>query len=77
MLSSKYAVCDSKKSKFVKQLEASGLLSSLGIKTLLSKIPLAGPLMCQRSQQINTRYKMSEIVIKFLFAGDKFMPECI
>ena len=46
MLSSKYAVCDSKKSKFVKQLEASELLSSLGIKTLLSKIPLAGPLMC-------------------------------
>ena len=46
MLSSKYAVCDSKKSKFVKQLEASGLLSSLGIKTFLSKIPLAGPLMC-------------------------------
>ena len=46
MLSSKYAVCDSKKSKFVKQLEASGLLSSLGIKTLISKIPLAGPLMC-------------------------------
>ena len=46
MLSSKYAVCDSKKSKFVKQLEASVLLSSLGIKTLLSKIPLAGPLMC-------------------------------
>ena len=46
MLSSKYAMCDSKKSKFVKQLEASRLLSSLGIKTLLSKIPLAGPLMC-------------------------------
>ena len=34
---------DSKKSKFIKQQEASGLLSSLGIKTSLSKIPLVGP----------------------------------
>ena len=33
MLQSKYAVCDIKKSKFVKEQEASGLLSSLGIKT--------------------------------------------
>ena len=34
---------DSKKSKFIKQQEVSGLLSSLGIKTPLSKIPLVGP----------------------------------
>ena len=40
MLLSKYAVCDCKKSKFIKQQEASGLLSSLEIKTPLSKIPL-------------------------------------
>ena len=39
------AVCDSKKSKFIKQQEASGLLSSLGIKAPLSKIPLLGPLL--------------------------------
>ena len=45
MLLSKFAVCDSKKSKFIKEQEASGLLSSLGIKTLLSKIPLVGPLL--------------------------------
>ena len=32
MLLSKYAVCDSKKSKFVKKQKARGLLSSLGIK---------------------------------------------
>ena len=37
MLLSKRAVCDSKKSKFIKQQEASGLLSNLGIKTPLSK----------------------------------------
>ena len=37
MLLSKCAGCDSKKSKFVKKQEASGLLSSLGIKTTLDK----------------------------------------
>ena len=34
-----------KKSKFIKQKEASGLLSSLGIKTSLSRIPLVGPIL--------------------------------
>ena len=45
MLLSKCAVCDSEKSKFIKQEEATGLLSSLEIKTPLSKIPLIGPLL--------------------------------
>ena len=45
MLLSKCAVCDSKKSKFIKEQEASGLLSNLGIKTPLSKISLVGPLL--------------------------------
>ena len=45
MFLSKCAVCDSKKSKFIKEQEASGLLSSLGINTLLNKIPLLGPLL--------------------------------
>ena len=40
MLLSKYEVRNSKKSKFIKEQEASGLLSSLGMKTPLSKIPL-------------------------------------
>ena len=43
MFLSKYTVCDSKKSKFIKEQEASGLLSRLGIKTPLSKIPLIDP----------------------------------
>ena len=34
MLLSKCAVCGSKKSKYIKQQEASGLLNSLGVKTL-------------------------------------------
>ena len=45
MLLSKCAVCDSKKSKFIKQQEVSGLLNSLGIKTLFNRIPLLGPLL--------------------------------
>ena len=45
MLLSKCAMCDSKKSKFIKEQEASGLLISLGIKTPLSKIPLVSPLV--------------------------------
>ena len=45
MFLSKCSVCDSKKSNFMKGQEASGLLSSLGIKTPLSKIPLVGSLL--------------------------------
>ena len=45
MLLSKCAVCDSKKTKFIKQQEASGLLSSLGIKAPLNKILLLGPVL--------------------------------
>ena len=48
MVSSNCAVCDSKKPKFIEEQEASGLLRSLGIKTLLSKISLVGPVLFQR-----------------------------
>ena len=40
IMQSKCPVCRSKKSKFVKEQEAKGLLSNLGIKTRLSKTPL-------------------------------------
>ena len=40
VMQSKHSVCGIKKSKFVKEQEAKGLLSNLGIKTPLSKIPL-------------------------------------
>ena len=43
MFLSKCAVCDSK--KFIKEKENSRLLSSLGMKTTLDKIPLVGPLL--------------------------------
>ena len=45
MLSSKCAVCDSEKSKFMKEQEASGLLSSFGIKAPFNEIDLLGPLL--------------------------------
>ena len=48
LLLSRCAVCDSKKSKFIKQQKTSGLFSSLGIKTPLSKIALVGFLLFYR-----------------------------
>ena len=40
IMQSKCPVCGIKKSRFVKEQEAKGLLSNLGIKTPLNKIPL-------------------------------------
>ena len=40
MIQSNYAVCNNKKSRFIKELKALGILSNLAIKTLLSKVPL-------------------------------------
>ena len=45
MLLSNCVVCNSKKSKFIKEQEASRLLSSLGIKTPLNKIPALDSLL--------------------------------
>ena len=42
---------DSKKSKFIKQLEASGLLSNSAIKIPLKKFSLLGPPLFQRYKQ--------------------------
>ena len=40
VMQSKCCVCGIKKSRFLKEQEAKALLSNLGIKTPLSKIPL-------------------------------------
>ena len=61
-------MCDSVKSKFIKEQEARGLLRSLGIKTPLNQVSLLGRILFWR-------YKMNEIINKLLLAGDKFMPE--
>ena len=71
MILSKCAICNSKKSKFINKQEAKGLLSKLGIKTPLSKIPVLDNILFWM------HIKMNEIVNKFLLVGDKFMPECI
>ena len=42
MILSKCAICNSKKSKFINKQETKGLLSNLGIKTPLNKIPILG-----------------------------------
>ena len=45
MILSKCAICGSKKSRFIKNQEAKGLLSNLGIKTPLSKVPILGDIL--------------------------------
>ena len=45
MILSKCAICGSKKSKSIKKQDAKGILSSLGIKIPLSKIPLLGDVL--------------------------------
>ena len=40
MLLTKCSLCGSEKSRFIKKQEAKGLLSNLGIKTPLSKVPI-------------------------------------
>ena len=42
---SKCAVCDSKKLKLIQEQEPTELLSSSGIRTTLSQIPLLSPLL--------------------------------
>ena len=39
------AICGSKKSKFIKQQEAKELLSNLGLRTPLNKIPVLGDIL--------------------------------
>ena len=45
MILSKCAKCGSKKWKFIKNQEAKGLLSNLGIRTPLSKVPVLGDIL--------------------------------
>ena len=45
MILSNCAICSSKKCRFMKNQEARGLLSKLGIKTPLSKVPILGDIL--------------------------------
>ena len=68
MTLSKYAICGSEKSRFIKNQAAKGLLSTLGLRKPLSKVRILGNILFWM-------YEMNEIVNKYLLAGDKFMPE--
>ena len=61
-MQAKCPVSKIKKSRFLKEQEANGLLTNLGIKTLLIKCFVLS-------------VKMNEIVNDFLLATDRFMPE--
>ena len=45
MVLSKCAICGSKKSRFIKNQEAKGLLSNVGVRTPLSKVPILGDIL--------------------------------
>ena len=45
MVLSKCAICGSKKSRFIKNQEAKGLLINLGIKTPVSKVQILGDIL--------------------------------
>ena len=45
MILSKCATCGSKKSKFIKEQQAKGLLSNLGLRTPLNKILVLGDIL--------------------------------
>ena len=68
MIILKSPICGSEKSRFIKNQEAKGLLSNLVLRTSLIKVPILGDILLRR-------YKMNEMLNKFLLAGNKFMPE--
>ena len=45
MVLSNCAICGGKKSRFIKNQKAKGLLSNLGIRTPLSKVPILGDIL--------------------------------
>ena len=45
MILSKCAIYGSKKSKFIKEQQGKGLLSNLGLRTPLNKIPVLGDIL--------------------------------
>ena len=69
MILSKCAIWGSKQSRFIKNKEAKGLLSNLGVRTPLSEVPTLGDILSKMYK------KMNNVVNKILLAGDKFKPE--
>ena len=67
MILSKCAICGSKKSKFIKKQEASGILSNVGIRTPLSKIPVLGDIFfeCNSIEKKNNVILLSKVWRKY------------
>ena len=65
MILSKCAICNSKKSKFVKKQEARGILSSVGIRTPLSKIPVSGDIFFEKIVYKNNAILLSKVWRKY------------
>ena len=61
-----------KNQNLLNKQEASRIIGNLGLKTPLNKIPLLGNIYFKKWI---SDCKMNEIVNKFLFAQDEFMPE--
>ena len=74
MILSKCLMCGKKKSRFIKNQEAKGLLSNLSLRTSLSKVQIWGNILFWSATLLSCK-KMNEIVKTLLLAGDKFMPE--
>ena len=45
MILSKCAICGSKKSRFIKNQEAKGVLSNFGVQTPLTEVPILGDIL--------------------------------
>ena len=45
MILSKCAICSRKRSRFIRNQEAKGLLSNLGVRTPLRKVPILGNIL--------------------------------
>ena len=45
MILSKCAICDGKNSRFIRNQEAKGILSNLGVRKPLSKVPILGEIL--------------------------------
>ena len=45
MILSKYTICESKKSRFIKNQDAKGLLSNLGLRAPVSQVPIFGGIL--------------------------------
>ena len=65
-MQSKCTVCKNKKSRLVKEQDAKGLLSNLGIKTPFSKIPL-----------LNALLNVTKLLINFYWLVINLCQKCI